>query len=68
MDFLLDNSRFVRIKWLGRQSALSGKSMYLRKTVPELNHPARPFVKTEGTARAALRSGLFRPVAERQDH
>jgi hypothetical protein len=34
MDFLLDNSRFVRIKWLGRQTALSGKSMYLRTNRP----------------------------------
>jgi len=35
MDFLLDNSQFARVKWLGRNSGQPGKSVYLSEFVPE---------------------------------
>jgi Carboxypeptidase regulatory-like domain len=55
MDFLLDNSQFARVKWLGRNSGPSGKSVYLNNLVPERSQPLRSSLTTEGAVRASSR-------------
>jgi len=67
MDFLLDNSQFARIKWLGRNSEPTGKSVDLSKAVPERSEPSRSSVKTEDTVKASLRLGCCSPKVYRQD-
>lgn len=68
MDFLLDNSRFARVKWLGRNSGQPGKSVYLSNFVSE-RPSLRPSVRPDGIAWILLRpdiSGLMN--AKKEDH
>jgi hypothetical protein len=67
MDFLLDNSQFARVKWLGRKPSPSGKSVYLNNLISERVQPSRPSKTTDGIVKASLRLESATPTEANED-
>jgi Carboxypeptidase regulatory-like domain len=61
MDFLVDNSQFARIQWLGRSFRPSGKSVYLNESVADRRQPSQLAVSKASNARVLCRLGVRKP-------